>query len=47
MSIFLAFVVVVVVLIVLTNTKRWKGPARGARSAKQGLEKEIKSPDED
>jgi hypothetical protein len=47
MSIFLAFVAVVVVLILLTNTKRWKGLARGAKSAKQGLEEEIKHPDDD
>jgi hypothetical protein len=46
MSIIIAFIVVVAVLILLTNTKRWKGLAGGARRAKQGLEEEIKSPDE-
>jgi hypothetical protein len=42
MSIVVAFVVVTVVLVLLTNTKRWKGLVRGARSAKHGLEDEIK-----
>jgi hypothetical protein len=45
MSILIAFVAVALVLILLTNTKRWKGLARGARSAKHGLEQEIKSDD--
>jgi hypothetical protein len=45
MSILIAFVVVALVLILLTNTKRWKGLARGARSAKRGLEQEIKNDD--
>jgi hypothetical protein len=45
MSIIIAFVVVVLVLILLTNTKRWRGLARGARRAKRDLEQEIKAPE--
>jgi hypothetical protein len=36
-------IVLFVLLIVLTNTKRWKGLARGARRAKNELESEVKS----
>jgi hypothetical protein len=39
-------IVVFVVLIVLTNTKRWKRLAGGARRAKNELETEVKSPDD-
>jgi hypothetical protein len=39
-------IVLFVLLIILTNTKRWKGLARGARRAKSELESEIKSPEE-
>lgn len=35
-----------VLLIVLTNTKRWKRLASGARRAKDELETEVKSSDE-
>jgi hypothetical protein len=42
MSIIIAFVVVTIVLVLLTNTKRWKGLIRGARGAKHSLEDEIK-----
>jgi hypothetical protein len=45
-SILIAFLVVVAVLILLTNTKRWKGLASGARRAKRGLEEEIKTPEQ-
>ena len=47
MGILVAFIVVTVLLILFTNTKRWKGLARGARNAKRELEKEIQSPDDD
>jgi hypothetical protein len=46
MSIIIAFVVVTLLLVLLTNTKRWKGLARGARGAKRGLEEEIKRPED-
>ena len=46
MSIFLAFLAVTILLLLLLNTKRWKGLARGAKDARRGLEEEIKSPDE-
>jgi hypothetical protein len=36
-------IVLFVLLIVLTNTKRWKRLAGGARRAKNELESEIKS----
>jgi hypothetical protein len=39
-------VVVFVLLIVLTNTKRWKGLARGARKAKDELETEVNKEDD-
>jgi hypothetical protein len=39
-------IVVFVVLIVLTNTKRWKRLAGGARRAKDELETEVKTPDD-
>jgi hypothetical protein len=45
MSIIIAFVLVALVLILLTNTKRWRGLARGARRAKHDLEEEIKTPE--
>jgi hypothetical protein len=45
MSIVIAFVVVVLVLILLTNTKRWRRLASGARRAKHDLEEEINTPD--
>jgi hypothetical protein len=45
MSIIIAFVVVTVLLILLTNTSRWKGIARGARGAKKELEEEIHADD--
>jgi hypothetical protein len=45
MSILIAFIAVAVVLILLTNTKRWRGLASGARRAKRDLEEEIKTPD--
>jgi hypothetical protein len=46
LSIIIAFVLVALVLILLTNTKRWRGLASGARRAKRDLEQEIKSPDQ-
>jgi hypothetical protein len=45
MTILVAFIAVALVLILLTNTKRWRGLASGARRAKRDLEKEIKTPD--
>ena len=45
MSILVAFIVVAALLILLTNTKRWRGLAKGARRAKDDLEQEIKAPD--
>jgi hypothetical protein len=45
MSIIIVFVAVVLVLILLTNTKRWRGLASGARRAKRDLEEEIHTPD--
>jgi hypothetical protein len=46
LSIIIAFVLVVLVLILLTNTKRWRRLASGARRAKRDLEQEIKTPDQ-
>jgi hypothetical protein len=46
MTILLIFVGVVLLMLVLLNTKRWAGLARGAKDARRGLEEEIKSPDE-
>ena len=45
MSLIVLGIVVFVLLILLTSTKRWKGLARGAKRAKSELEEEIK-PDE-
>ena len=45
MTLVLAFIVISVVLIVLLNSKRWSGLARGARDAKRGLEEEVSSED--
>jgi len=45
-TILLIFIGVVVLLLVLLNTKRWAGLARGAKDARRSLEEEIKSPDE-
>jgi hypothetical protein len=39
-------IVVFIVLIVLTNTKRWKRLAGGARRAKNELETEVKASDD-
>lgn len=41
MQILFIFIVVAVVLIFLTNTKRWKGLARGAKSVKSEFEDEL------
>jgi hypothetical protein len=46
MTLVVIAVAVFVVLVLLTNTKRWKGLARGARRAKTELESEIKQPGE-
>jgi hypothetical protein len=46
LSIIIAFVLVALVLILLTNTKRWRRLAGGARRAKRDLEQEIKTPDQ-
>jgi hypothetical protein len=43
MTILLVFVGVAVLLLILLNTKRWSGLARGAKDARRGLEEEIKS----
>jgi hypothetical protein len=45
MSIFLIFVVIAVLLLIVLNTKRWKGLLRGAKDARRGIEEEIKSDD--
>jgi hypothetical protein len=45
MTIVVAFIVVTVLLIVLLNSKRWAGLARGARDAKRGLEQEVRDDD--
>ena len=45
MSIIIGFVVVALLLILLTNTRRWRGIARGARGAKKELEEEIRADD--
>jgi hypothetical protein len=45
MSIFLIFIVVAVLLLIVLNTKRWKGLLRGAKDARRGIEEEIKSDD--
>jgi hypothetical protein len=39
-------IVLFVLLILLTNTKRWKRLASGARRAKSELESEVKTPDD-
>jgi hypothetical protein len=39
-------IVVFVLLIVLTNTKRWKRLASGAKRAKNELETEVKASDD-
>lgn len=46
MTIVVIGVVLFVLLVVLTNTKRWKGLARGARRAKNELESEVRGPEE-
>lgn len=46
MTILAIGLVVAVLLILLTNTKRWRRLARGARSAKDELETEVKQGDE-
>jgi Sec-independent protein translocase protein TatA len=43
MSIIALGVVLFVLLILLTNTKRWKGLVRGARRARSELESEARS----
>jgi hypothetical protein len=47
MQILVVFIVVAVVLIFLTNTKRWKGIARGAKSMKSGLDEELHRKDDE
>jgi hypothetical protein len=39
--------VVLVLLIFLTNTKRWKAIGQGVRKSKHDLQDEIRSPEED
>jgi hypothetical protein len=46
MTILLIFIGVVLLLLVLLNTRRWAGLARGAKDARRGLEEEIKHPDD-
>jgi len=46
MTILVVLVVVIVVGILLTNTKRWKGLGRGAKRAASGFEDEIQKPDD-
>jgi predicted Holliday junction resolvase-like endonuclease len=36
-------IVVLVVLILLTNTKRWRALSRGARKSRRDLEQELKA----
>jgi hypothetical protein len=45
MTLVVVAVVLFVLLILLTNTKRWKSLARGARRAKNELETEVKKPE--
>ena len=42
MTLVLAFIVISVLAIVLLNSKRWSGLARGARDAKRGLKEEVR-----
>jgi hypothetical protein len=46
MSFIVLGIVVFVVLILLTNTKRWKRLVSGARRAKNELDREVKSKDQ-
>jgi hypothetical protein len=45
MSLVVIGIVVFVLLIVLTNTKRWKRLASGAKRAKDELETEVTTPE--
>jgi hypothetical protein len=47
MTIFIILIVVIVLGVLLTNTKRWRGLASGARKAKRGFEAEIEKPPDD
>ncbi len=46
MTILVVLVVVIVLGILLTNTKRWRGLGRGAKRAARELEDEIQKPDD-
>lgn len=46
MSLVVIGIVVFVLLVVLTNTKRWKRLAGGAKRAKDELETEVKASDD-
>jgi hypothetical protein len=46
MTILIVLIVVIVLGILLTNTKRWRGLARGAKRAADDFEKEIQKPDD-
>ncbi len=47
MTILIILLVVIALGILLTNTKRWRGLASGARRAKRGFETEIEKPPDD
>jgi hypothetical protein len=47
MTILAIGIAVFVLLVLLTNTKRWKRLARGAQRAKNELESEVKEPGND
>lgn len=46
MTILIILLVVIALGILLTNTKRWRGLARGAKRAASDFEHEVQKPDD-
>ena len=46
MTLLVILIVVIALGILLTNTKRWRGLARGAKRAANDFENEIQKPDD-